>query len=95
MFCWEALNSCRIVRQDAARSAGWFEEVDRFAVLDPLAFGYALRTRRVPPEGRRSALDYGLHRMTQWRVGRAARRTVAATRRVARRSSRRVTRTGS
>jgi 2-polyprenyl-6-methoxyphenol hydroxylase-like FAD-dependent oxidoreductase len=86
------------LQRDAARSAGWFEEVDRFAVLDPLAFGYSLRTRRAPPdgtEGRRSSLDYGLHRMTQWRVGRAARRTVAATRRAARRPSPRLTRRGS
>jgi anthraniloyl-CoA monooxygenase len=76
----------RALQQDATRSARWFENVDRTIHLDPVAFGYALRTRKEVPEPdgqerRRPCLDYGLHRVTQWRVGRAVRRTVAATRR--------------
>jgi hypothetical protein len=78
------------LQRDAARSAGWFERVDRTIGLDPVAFGYSLRTRRESSvadghEPRRPLLDYGLHRATQWRAGRAARRTAAATLRVARR----------
>ncbi|HZB18224.1 MAG TPA: hypothetical protein VE463_00190, partial [Blastococcus sp.] len=66
----------------------WFEHVERRARLDPVAFGYSLRTRKMAPadknqEFRGSSLEYGLHRATQWRVGRAARRTLAATRRAA------------
>ena len=68
----------RALQRDAERSAGWFEDVERRAHLDPLAFGYSLRTRKTAPadggqEVRGSALEYGLHRATQWRVGRAAR----------------------
>ncbi|HEY4605898.1 MAG TPA: FAD-dependent monooxygenase [Blastococcus sp.] len=78
------------LQRDAARSAGWFERVDRTIGLDPVGFGYSLRTRRESSvadghEHRRPLLDYGLHRATQWRAGRAARRTAAATLRVARR----------
>ena len=55
----------------------------------PLGLGFSLRTRKTAPadegqEFRGSPLEYGLHRATQWRVGRAARRTFAATRRAAR-----------
>jgi anthraniloyl-CoA monooxygenase len=80
----------RALQRDAARSAGWFEHVERRARLDPVDFGYSLRTRKSAPgpdgqEVRDSPLDYRLHRATQWRVGRAARRTLAATRRAARR----------
>jgi anthraniloyl-CoA monooxygenase len=75
----------RALQKDAAQSARWFENVDRNIHLSPVAFGYALRTRKVLHEAdgrerRHSSLDYGLHRVTQWRVGRAARRTVAAMR---------------
>ncbi len=82
----------RALQRDAERSAGWFEDVERRAHLDPLAFGYSLRTRKTAPadggqEVRGSALEYGLHRATQWRVGRAARRTLAATRHAASRPS--------
>jgi anthraniloyl-CoA monooxygenase len=78
----------RALQQDAVQSARWFEDVDRFVDLSPVAFGYSLRTRKLGQEQdgqerRRSSLDYGLHRVTQWRVGRAARRTMAATRRAA------------
>ena len=80
----------RALQADAERSAGWFEHVERRVSLDPVAFGYSLRTRKMAPddadrEFRGSSLEYGLHRATQWRVGRAARRTFAATRRAARR----------
>jgi anthraniloyl-CoA monooxygenase len=80
----------RALQRDAIRSAGWFEHVDDSARMDPVDFGYSLRLRRAAPawtgrRSRRSPLDYGLHRATQWRVGRVARRTVAATRRMARR----------
>jgi 2-polyprenyl-6-methoxyphenol hydroxylase-like FAD-dependent oxidoreductase len=65
----------------AARSAGWFERVDEHAELSPLEFGFSLRMRRnaggdgagTPP----STLLRGLHRATQWRVGRGLRRAVA------------------
>jgi len=78
----------RALQRDAARSAAWFEHVDDNIALAPLAFGYALRTRRDAPEPvgsapRRSSLDYRLHRATQWRVGRVARRAAAATRQAA------------
>ena len=80
----------RALQRDAVRSAAWFEHVERRAWLDPVAFGYSLRTRKTAtapdgPEVRESPLDYGLHRATQWRLARAARRTLAATRRAARR----------
>lgn len=78
----------RALQRDAVRSAGWFEHVERHARLDPVDFGYSLRTRKVAPDGqeiRDAPLDYGLHRVTQWRVARAARRTLAATRNAARR----------
>jgi anthraniloyl-CoA monooxygenase len=80
----------RALQRDATRSAGWFEHVDSHARLDPVDFGYSLRIRKTAPtpDGpapRLSPLDYGVHRATQWRVGRAARRTMAATRRAARR----------
>jgi anthraniloyl-CoA monooxygenase len=80
----------RALQRDAAASAAWFEHVDRHVHLDPVAFGWALRTRKLAPtpdgqEYRGSPLDHGLHRATQWRVGRSARRTVAAIRRAARR----------
>jgi anthraniloyl-CoA monooxygenase len=74
----------RALQRDAEASAAWFEHVDRHARLDPLAFGYALRTRKAAPRGegvRVSALGYGLHRATQWRLGRSARRLGATARR--------------
>ena len=71
----------------AARSAGWFERIDRHADLPPLEFGFALRMRRNVDEAapRSSALLHGLHRATQWRIGRSLRRTVARRRRAIRR----------
>jgi anthraniloyl-CoA monooxygenase len=84
------LPAVRALQRDAALSAAWFEDVDEHTRLDPVAFGYSLRTRREgpAPDGgqlRRSSLGYRVHRATQWRVGRAARRTMAATRHAARR----------
>lgn len=74
------------LQEAAARSAGWFEAVDRHAQLPPLEFGLSLRLRRsgdavdAPP-----ALLRGLHRATQWRLGRGLRRAVARRRRGTRR----------
>jgi anthraniloyl-CoA monooxygenase len=78
------------VQREAERSAAWFENVDRHIRREPLAFGYALRTRRAQaaaddPQLLRSTLGYQLHRATQWRAGRTARRVVATIRRAARR----------
>jgi 2-polyprenyl-6-methoxyphenol hydroxylase-like FAD-dependent oxidoreductase len=83
------LPAVQALQRDAARSAAWFENVERTIHLDPVDFGYSLRMRRevtatVGAEPRRSSVPYRLHRATQWRVGRAARRTFAATRRVVR-----------
>jgi anthraniloyl-CoA monooxygenase len=79
----------RSLQHDAARSAAWFERVDQNIHLDPVAFGYSLRRRREGPapddQRPRRSLDYGLHRATQWRIGRSARRRMAAIRRAARR----------
>jgi anthraniloyl-CoA monooxygenase len=76
------------LQEAAARSAGWFEHVDDHIRLTPLQFGYSLRMRRsVPPgaEVARPPLGYGLHRLTQVRVGRSARRLVSAGRSATRR----------
>jgi hypothetical protein len=75
------------LQQDAERSALWFENVERHIRLDPVDFGYALRMRRDPgiEDGvHRSSLRYRLHRVTQWRLGRDARRMIANGRRAAR-----------
>ncbi len=76
------------LQEAAARSAGWFERIDQHAQLPPLEFGLSLRMRRnaadaadAPP----SALLHGLHRATQWRIGRSLRRTVARRRTAIRR----------
>jgi 2-polyprenyl-6-methoxyphenol hydroxylase-like FAD-dependent oxidoreductase len=69
-------------RQRLARySARWFEQLDRWADLDPLRFSYALRTRIQPipsPPSRPtppppSGMPWLLHRATQHPVGRRAR----------------------
>ncbi|MCV2490657.1 FAD-dependent monooxygenase [Geodermatophilus sp. YIM 151500] len=67
------------LQRDAATSAAWFEDVDRHMRLPPLEFGYALRMRRESAPG--SPLHHALHRVTQWRVGRTARRSVTVIRR--------------
>nr|WP_239522308.1 FAD-dependent monooxygenase [Geodermatophilus sabuli] len=77
------------LQADADRSARWFEEVDRHIRRPPLEFGYALRMRRDPTAVDHSgapppSLRYGLHRATQWRLGRGARRVVAAGRQAVR-----------
>lgn len=73
------------LQRDAARSARWFEAVEEHLRLPPVDFGYALRTRRTlrDPEDDvlRSGIGYRLHRLTQWRAGRRARRAVSAVRR--------------
>jgi anthraniloyl-CoA monooxygenase len=68
------------LQEDAARSAGWFEHIDDHIRLDPLQFGYSLRMRRTVRPGAevaRPPLAYGLHRLTQWQLGRSARRLLA------------------
>jgi 2-polyprenyl-6-methoxyphenol hydroxylase-like FAD-dependent oxidoreductase len=72
----------------AARSSAWFEDVDRRIGLAPRDFGFSLRMRRHPAErdgAARSAALWGLHRVTQWPLGRRLRRVVATRRRAAQR----------
>jgi anthraniloyl-CoA monooxygenase len=71
--------------QDAARcSAGWFEHVDQHMRLPDLEFGLSLRLRRTVPPGEEIDVSWTpatLHRLTQWQLGRTARRVVSTSRR--------------
>lgn len=78
----ERLPAVVALQRDADASAAWFEDVDRYIELPPLDFGHALRMRREP--GPRSPLRHALHRATQWRAGRSARRWIAYVRRALR-----------
>ena len=76
----ERIPAVLALQQHAAASARWFQDVDDHVRLPPLHFGYSLRMRRDPQP--RSALLLTLHRATQWKLGRLARRMVAQGRRM-------------
>jgi len=65
----------------ARNSAAWLERIDEYAVLHPVRFAYALRTRRDHNPGQGHGLPWMLHRATQNPLGRWARSQLSSPKR--------------
>jgi anthraniloyl-CoA monooxygenase len=83
-------------QQVAHRSAGWFEEIERRPVGDPVRFSYSLRTRGFSvPTAAPMNVSWLLHLATQFSGGRRARHWISVARRRRRRRATRRAQFGS